>query len=67
MIALTSFSDKEMVREALQAGAISYLLKNVSVDDLQRQSRPPTPDVLPGARSRPGTGPAAIDRTPAGR
>ena len=34
VIALTSFGDKEMVREALQAGAISYLLKNVSVDDL---------------------------------
>ena len=34
VIALTSFGEKEMVREALQAGAISYLLKNVSADDL---------------------------------
>ena len=34
VIALTSFGEKETVREALQAGAISYLLKNVSVDDL---------------------------------
>jgi NarL family two-component system response regulator LiaR len=34
VIVLTSFGEKEMVREALQAGAISYLLKNVSVDDL---------------------------------
>jgi len=34
VIALTSFQEKELVREALQAGAISYLLKNVSVDDL---------------------------------
>jgi two-component system, NarL family, response regulator LiaR len=34
VIALTSFGEKEMVREALQAGAISYLLKNVSAADL---------------------------------
>jgi NarL family two-component system response regulator LiaR len=35
IIALTSFQEKELVREALQAGAISYLLKNVSADDLE--------------------------------
>lgn len=34
VIALTSFQEKELVREALQAGALSYLLKNVSADDL---------------------------------
>jgi NarL family two-component system response regulator LiaR len=34
VIALTSFQEKELVREALQAGAVSYLLKNVSADDL---------------------------------
>jgi NarL family two-component system response regulator LiaR len=34
VIALTSFQDKELVRDALQAGAISYLLKNVSMDEL---------------------------------
>jgi NarL family two-component system response regulator LiaR len=34
VIALTSFQDKELVQEALQAGAISYLLKNVSGKDL---------------------------------
>lgn len=34
VIALTSFEEPDMIREALQAGAISYLLKNVSVDDL---------------------------------
>jgi NarL family two-component system response regulator LiaR len=34
VIALTSFEEGDLVREALQAGAISYLLKNVSVDDL---------------------------------
>jgi NarL family two-component system response regulator LiaR len=34
VIALTSFQEQELVREVLQAGAISYLLKNVSVDEL---------------------------------
>lgn len=34
VVALTSFEEKDLVREALGAGAISYLLKNVSVDDL---------------------------------
>lgn len=34
VVALTSFEDRELVREALSAGAIGYLLKNVSVDDL---------------------------------
>jgi NarL family two-component system response regulator LiaR len=34
IVALTSFQEKELVRDALQAGAISYLLKNVSIGDL---------------------------------
>lgn len=34
VIALTSFQEGEMVQDALKAGAISYLLKNVSMDDL---------------------------------
>lgn len=34
VIALTSFQEKDLVREALAAGAISYLLKNVSMADL---------------------------------
>lgn len=34
VIALTSFQEKELVQEALKAGAISYLLKNVSADEL---------------------------------
>jgi NarL family two-component system response regulator LiaR len=34
IIALTSFEDKELVQAALRAGAISYLLKNVSSDEL---------------------------------
>jgi two-component system, NarL family, response regulator LiaR len=32
--ALTSFNDEDNVQQALQAGAISYLMKNVSIDEL---------------------------------
>jgi NarL family two-component system response regulator LiaR len=39
VIALTSFQEKERVREALRAGAISYLLKNVSANDLAEAIR----------------------------
>ena len=34
VIALTSFEEKELVQNALQAGAISYLLKNVTANSL---------------------------------
>ena len=34
VIVLTSFPEKSLVQDAVQAGAISYLLKNVSGDDL---------------------------------
>ncbi|MBC8445990.1 MAG: response regulator transcription factor [Chloroflexi bacterium] len=34
VIALTSFKEKELVEGALEAGAIGYLLKNVSADEL---------------------------------
>ena len=34
VIALTSFQDRDLVQQALQAGAISYLLKNVSANEL---------------------------------
>lgn len=39
VIALTSFEEKELVQGALQAGAIAYLLKNVSGDELARAIR----------------------------
>lgn len=40
VIALTSFSeDEQLVQEALQAGAIGYLFKNVSIQDLERAIR----------------------------
>lgn len=34
VIALTSFQDEDLVRSTIQAGAISYLLKNVSASEL---------------------------------
>jgi NarL family two-component system response regulator LiaR len=39
IIALTSFKDKELVQDALQAGAIGYLLKNISNDELAKAIR----------------------------
>jgi NarL family two-component system response regulator LiaR len=39
VIALTSFQEKELVRDALQAGAIGYLLKNVSGEELAEAIR----------------------------
>jgi NarL family two-component system response regulator LiaR len=35
IIALTSFQEEDLVHEALRAGAISYLLKDVSADELE--------------------------------
>lgn len=39
VVALTSFREEELVQGALQAGAISYLLKNVSADELAEAIR----------------------------
>jgi NarL family two-component system response regulator LiaR len=39
VIALTSFKDKGLVQDALQAGAIGYLLKDVSADTLAQAIR----------------------------
>ena len=39
VIALTSFPDDRLVPEALEAGALSYLMKNVSADELERAIR----------------------------
>jgi NarL family two-component system response regulator LiaR len=39
IIALTSFEEEELVHEALRAGAISYLLKDVSADELEAAIR----------------------------
>jgi NarL family two-component system response regulator LiaR len=39
VIALTSFREEELVQGALQAGAIGYLLKNISADELAEAIR----------------------------
>ena len=39
VIALTSFKEGDLIKNALEAGAISYLLKDVSADDLARAIR----------------------------
>lgn len=39
VVALTSFQEKELVQDALQAGAMSYLLKNITGDDLAEAIR----------------------------
>jgi NarL family two-component system response regulator LiaR len=39
VIALTSFADDQLVQQALEAGAIGYLLKNVSHDELAQAIR----------------------------
>ena len=39
VIALTSFKEEELVQGALQAGAIGYLLKNVTADELANAIR----------------------------
>jgi two-component system, NarL family, response regulator LiaR len=52
VIALTSFQEKELVQDALQAGAIGYLLKNVSGEELAeaiRQAHRGRPTLAPEA------------------
>jgi len=39
VIALTSFKEGDLVKNALEAGAIAYILKDVSADDLVRAIR----------------------------
>jgi NarL family two-component system response regulator LiaR len=39
VIALTSFKEEELIQETLKAGAISYLLKNVTADELANAIR----------------------------
>jgi NarL family two-component system response regulator LiaR len=39
VIALTSFKDEELVQAAMKAGAIGYLLKNVTADELAKAIR----------------------------
>lgn len=52
VIALTSFREEELVQSALRAGAIGYLLKNISAEDLVDAIRS-------AARGRPTLSPEA--------
>ena len=52
VIALTSFKEREQVQAAIQAGAIGYLLKNISAEDLAlaiRQAHAGKPTLAPEA------------------
>jgi CheY-like chemotaxis protein len=51
VIALTSFKERDLVEGALQAGAIGYLLKNISADELA--------DAIRAAHAGPRGGPGA--------
>jgi NarL family two-component system response regulator LiaR len=68
VIALTSFQEKELVQDALQAGAIGYLLKNVSGDELAeaiRQAYTGRPTLAPEALQalvQPGSAEAALGK-----
>ena len=39
VVAMTSFEEEDLVKDVLAAGAISYLLKNVTADELARAIR----------------------------
>ena len=39
IIALTSFAEQDLVHQAIRAGAVGYLLKNVTMDDLAEAIR----------------------------
>ncbi|HSR30274.1 MAG TPA: response regulator transcription factor [Anaerolineae bacterium] len=52
VIALTSFKDREWVEKAMQAGAVGYLLKDVSADELAaaiRAAQAGRPTLMPEA------------------
>lgn len=52
VVALTSFDDRDLVRGALKAGAIGYLLKNASLDEVAeaiRNARRRRPTLAPEA------------------
>lgn len=52
VIALTSYDDPALIERALQAGAISYLMKNIGIDELAsaiREAKRGTPHLSPEA------------------
>ncbi|MEJ2150087.1 MAG: response regulator transcription factor [Chloroflexota bacterium] len=71
VIALTSYKDEELVQAALDAGAIGFLYKNTSVDELANAIRladkgkptlaPEATEVLISLATKPQTQPAKTD------
>jgi len=72
VIALTSFKEGDLVKRALEAGAIGYLLKDVSADDLVHAIRaahagratlsPEAAQTLVDAANQPSPGPSLTAR-----
>jgi two-component system, NarL family, response regulator LiaR len=73
IIILTSFQEQDMVEQALKAGAMSYLLKNVTAEDLAQAIRSAhtgrstlapevTSALINATRQRPGLGSDLTDR-----
>jgi NarL family two-component system response regulator LiaR len=73
VIVLTSYYEQEMVEQAFKAGAISYLLKNVSAAELAQAIRAAfagratlapeaTEALINAARQKPGLGPDLTER-----
>jgi len=57
VVVLTSFQEEGLVRNALQAGAIGYLLKDVSAEIWPGDSRGALGTCYPISRGYPGAGP----------
>ena len=55
IIALTNFKDQELVHGAMEAGAVDYLLKNISADQLAEAIRVAHSDRLAPASTVNGT------------
>ncbi len=72
VVALTSFGEERLVKGALEAGAISYLIKNVSAEELARAIRaahlgqstlaPEAAQTLVQAATHPSDAPLLTDR-----
>ena len=70
VIALTSYREDDLVQGALRAGALSYLLKNVSADELAdaiRAAAAGRPTLAPEATEALIKAATSPDRSPAGR
>ncbi|KAA3662318.1 MAG: DNA-binding response regulator, partial [Chloroflexi bacterium] len=70
VIILTSFCEKSLIEQALQAGAVGFLMKDVSMADLARAIREASPDHLVLAQQatqvmlKPAASPVFLDGKP---